>query len=597
MKQQGHAPLTPACRGDIGSPYVSSMILRGRRVVLVPASSSTTTTTTSKDLSSLWCWHAAAWIGGRSRRSSQQTDSRGRWLTTRIYAVGEGWTGALGTGRIDQTIQGHFDVEEQEDADLPVPMELPPTRSSTNQQEQASTTVVRSVSVGWGHTAAILQTTMPDDATTTNTENKNLHHQLLPPLQSQLFVTGRSQEFSSLLRLRRLPHWLRQYAVQQTLRNTEESLDDVSTRIDPASLITRLTSYLSETLDHSDGNTTTEHAAQSHQSFLRRFTAMDDFPNDQVPQTVVCSAGFSAILTESGHLYTFGLNAYGQCGTGQVNNNVWTPQRVTGLNSEFANMPRQSMEQSYPIVSVALGLQHGLCLNDRGEMFAFGKGDHGQLGQAIAMEESHTALPIRKACELINDDDDDNPGGGKPMYIPLGRIQQIAAGMLHCAALTENNQVLLWGKYILNKVHGDNPRAAAADARLPILLRGLPSGLAIVQLACGSHHTAFLLEDGSVWGVGISTDTKEPMHTPVCLIPPGLIELPVRQFTAHMDRTTIVGKDGRQVLQVHLWKDPSLQEYAMFTPAWVERLLEDDPQRTIQQIHRSWIHSVVVTSE
>ena len=34
-----------------------------------------------------------------------------------VYSVGEGWTGALGTGHLDLHVPGHFDDELHEDED------------------------------------------------------------------------------------------------------------------------------------------------------------------------------------------------------------------------------------------------------------------------------------------------------------------------------------------------------------------------------------------------------------------------------------------------------------------------------------------------
>jgi alpha-tubulin suppressor-like RCC1 family protein len=133
------------------------------------------------------------------------------------------------------------------------------------------------------------------------------------------------------------------------------------------------------------------------------------------------------------------------------------------------------------------------------------------------------------------------------------------------------------------------------DSRIPSILTGLPEGSTVEQIACGSHHTSVLLSDGSVWAVGISADTKTPMHDPIELIPKGILQLPVRQFDAHMDRTTVVGADGRQVLQVHLWSDPELREFAIFTPPYVDRLLDEHETMRIREIHRSWKHTIIVT--
>jgi alpha-tubulin suppressor-like RCC1 family protein len=170
--------------------------------------------------------------------------------------------------------------------------------------------------------------------------------------------------------------------------------------------------------------------------------------------------------------------------------------------------------------------------------------------------------------------------------------------MIHSAALEEDsNHVFVWGKHAIPLQPNSEPGKIASDARLPVRLSGLPENLKVLRVACGSHHTAVLLEDGSVWAVGVTTDTKQPLHTPVQLIEPGVVDMPVRQFAAHMDRTTVIGASGRQVLQVHLWEDEDNQEYAVFTPAWVDLLLDGDSALRIREVHRSWLHTVVVTDK
>jgi alpha-tubulin suppressor-like RCC1 family protein len=475
---------------------------------------------------------------------------RRRSFATSLYAVGEGWTGALGTGRFDETIQGHQDDDETGGStDMPVKVLL----------QSETFTNIKSVAVGWGHTAMIAN--------------------------DQVFVTGRPHDFSNLLRLRRLPKVLRDYAVRQsTLQgNDYEGLD-------PTSLVGRFVTYFSDSFLTKNENWD----SAEEQSIMSTFTKVD-LPNNEIPVSVECSAGVTAVVTKSGAVYTFGLNSYGQCGVGYSANNVWQPQRVVGLSADYASGPRAEIPQSFPIVSVKLGLQHALCLNSEGELFAFGKGDRGQIGRDPIVDEQLWAAPVTKSLEVIEQDSSSSTPM-KPVYHKLKPIQHISAGMLHSAALDANNNVFVWGKNVLPKQFAvDKPGAVAADSKLPFRINGLPSHLQILELSCGSHHTAFLLEDGSVWAVGVSSDTREPIHEPVMMIPPNIIELPVRQFESHMDRTTVVGKDGQQVLQVHLWKDPELQEYAVFTPSWVDQLLEEDSTMRIRSVHRGWIHTIIAT--
>ncbi len=497
-------------------------------------------------------------FGMISARGGIKRRLRPRTRQFAVYAVGEGWTGALGIGNFQEDVPGHYDDEE--DFTTLKPMYTGP---------------VHSVATGWGHTAVLTQ-------------------------DRELLLTGRPHDFSALLRLKRLPKMIRDYSVRQTVESTVLDSPKMKTEsrgidlFNPTELVGSLVSWLSDSLSP---DTKAWEAARS-QSILSTLTAMEAAEgNVHQPVAVACSAGFSAFITKEGHLYAFGLNSYGQCGSGYTVNNLWHPTRVTGLSSDFAEGPRAQMDQSFPIMQVELGLQHAICLNSEGEVFCWGKGERGQLGQEVIMGESHTALPVKKAFSFAGQQDVVAAfvGNSKPVYERIGKVRQVAAGMIHSAALTDDNRVLIWGKHVLPAFGDDVGKKIASDATLPYILHGLPSSLRVEKIACGSHHTAMLLEDGSVWAVGVASDDKVPIHIPVQLVPAGVIEIPVRQFAAHMDRTTIVGNSGRAVHQVHLWKDPEIQEYAMFTPPWLDQLLLQDGDMAIREVHRSWVHSVVVT--
>jgi alpha-tubulin suppressor-like RCC1 family protein len=238
-------------------------------------------------------------------------------------------------------------------------------------------------------------------------------------------------------------------------------------------------------------------------------------------------------------------------------------------------------------------------------MFAFGKGDRGQLGNDSVTNESHTALPITKAV-IMNDD-----YTAKVEYHALQPISQIASGMIHSAAYEPStNSVYVWGKHILpfstDETIATGPAhqtglmkrmiardKIASDARIPVLVNGLPPEQSILQIACGSHQTSILLEDGSVWMMGITSDTKRPLHHPICVVEAGIIDLStLTQFAGHMDRTTIVF-DG-QVIHVQLWDNPEYQKEAVFTPSWVDELKMNYPSARIREVHRSWLHTAIV---
>lgn len=437
-----------------------------------------------------------------------------------VYAVGEGWTGALGTGSLDQSVSGHDDEEQLID---------PPVLVYPG--------AVRSVAAGWGHSAVVTE-------------------------EGRLLVCGRPHDFLTLLRLKRLPSFLRHYAAQHALRYNETG--DV-----PDSLSGRVVSWMMGKDDQPEGPW--RDARRS--SIQPEFTPME-IPAGEVASSVVASAGLTAVLSDKGRLFTFGLNHHGQCGIGKTSNNVWTPEPVIAEDGRAKQ----------PFASVALGLQHGIALDTEGNLFVWGKGERGQLG----LQEKQVcefATPLTQFRRASQD--------GRQRWTDDLRVKRIAAGMNHSAIVTDENLVFIWGKNMAKPTAQEDLGKPAVDAMTPIPVRGLPQDTAVEEISCGSHHTAVLLEDGSIWAVGFATDNSQPMLEAVEVLPPGMIDMPCSSFAAHFDRTTVVGKDGSQVLQVHLGSDEELQEQAVFTPVWCD-YFED---KTIQSVHRGWLHTLIVTAD
>jgi alpha-tubulin suppressor-like RCC1 family protein len=94
------------------------------------------------------------------------------------------------------------------------------------------------------------------------------------------------------------------------------------------------------------------------------------------------SACLTAITTESGRTFLYGDNRHGQCGNGDPCDRVWDPTELVGV--------REGDRMS----GVALGFQHGLGLTHSGSVYAWGKGDRGQLGIGGAQSNAvATVLP------------------------------------------------------------------------------------------------------------------------------------------------------------------------------------------------------------
>eukprot|EP00980_Cylindrotheca_fusiformis_P009892 scaffold2189_cov116-Cylindrotheca_fusiformis.AAC.12 len=440
-----------------------------------------------------------------------------------IYAVGEGWTGAMGQEFVLKKISGHFDEEDIETPALIYPYDD-----------------IQQAAIGWGSTAFL-------------------------DTQGQVQQIGRPQDLISLLRMNRMPRRIR---------------DMANSHSDPAET-TIVGSMVSKLIGFATGGDEDELWSLAKElSLLKEWTKLDltaqiDGSTKQIGDTSIsqieCSAGFMALIGKSGTLYTTGLNNRGQCGIGKLSNNVWTPERVRGI-SISEKKGSESGEQDQPVVQVALGFQHAFALTRTGQLYSWGKGSRGQLGRELGADEDSTARSMNLDYSVV----------------------QVASGNHHGALLTDDNEVCVWGKNMGRIDNDEDSSKKATDATLPEPVVGLPSDAKVLRVSCGSHHTSILLDDGSVYAMGIASDEAVPILDPVELLPAGQLELPLRQFEAHFDRTTMIDNQG-QAIQAHLWKDETLREHCSFTPPYVDTLL--DMGQTIESIHRGWLHTIIVTKQ
>ena len=577
-----------------------------------------------------------------------------------VFVTGHGWTGALGLGRevmVDGEISDGSLVAGGEGTEELIELRrdaLVSCGGSNSNSAADESPIVTAAAAGWGHSAFIGQ-----DASTGSTS---------------LYVAGRPQDFQTMLRLKRLPPFLRRYIVSNSLK-----YDDGTTRPD-REIVKAARGTMARFVDAIMSAGTQERENMEKKGLdeveirygLYPTPYKVELPDGDEPAVVTdgsnshvlaASAGLTAVIGKSGTLYAFGLNHRGQCGVGEKDLfNIWDPTPVAGLsmrppptgdaeNEDETNdesetetntddetekkkkrkKGRAALKQDRPIVSAALGLQHGLALDDNGQLYSFGKGARGQLGIPAPGENESRAIsdieysghPVTHFCaeytmdaqlEMLNSDEKvvDVPKKNKLLAGDEARVTRIGCGLNHSAAITASNRAWIWGKNVLpydaspDGIGTKSPKTVkfAEDATLPALVTGLPPGIAILDVACGSHHTAFLLEDGSVYAIGVATDTVQPIYGgAVEIIPPDTIDMPPRQFTSHFDRTTVVGKHGDQVLEVQLWSHEELREGAAFEPGWLDPLLTylDDScsnehvERGVRHVHKGWIHTLVTT--
>ena len=464
---------------------------------------------------------------------------------TNVYVSGHGWTGALGQGSDIMTDSQKSSVSPSERDNDFISLDIPN---------------VTNAAAGWGHTALI------------TSDNK-------------LLVCGRPYDFQQLMRLYRMPSLVRRLTVMNSMMLEKGEEPGIFAKI------------IDGVFRNNDKNTIDEYKRAIFPNFIEFQLPNDDVPveNNSSGKTLAASAGLTAVIGESGKLYTFGLNQRGQCGIGnRKTHHVWEPQPV--IMKKLEDVSGVEGEELQDIVHVDLGLQHVLALNKNGELFGWGKGSRGQLGQAAFKSENYddgkvstvdleyAAIPIDE-FEIVTETSRDILRGND------ANVTSAAAGWNHSACITESNHAFIWGKNAMAEMK--DGRLDPVDAPSPTLVKGLPSGMKINNVSCGSHHTAFLMEDNSVYALGIATDTAMPIgEEAVQVVPPGLVS-DLKQFTSHHDRTTIVTEDD-EVLELQMWSTDELRSSAIFEPEWVEEITSDGS--TIESVHRGWLHSLVLTS-
>lgn len=124
-------------------------------------------------------------------------------------------------------------------------------------------------------------------------------------------------------------------------------------------------------------------------------------------------------MTESGRLFTFGSNEFGQLGLGH-NTNVLKPSCVKSLKPD-------------KVVRVACGKAHTVVAMESGKMFGFGSNTEGQLGIGRHPES------VNKPVEIVG-------GLGEP-------VAQLEAGSQHTMALGKSGSLYVWGRLRVMQPH------------------------------------------------------------------------------------------------------------------------------------------------
>ena len=175
--------------------------------------------------------------------------------------------------------------------------------------------------------------------------------------------------------------------------------------------------------------------------------------------------------TRSASLLTWGDGTDGQLGH--------TPVARSGLMNSYVELLPRSLAPmaGAPVRSLAGGLNHTLCVDGDGALWAWGKGDCGKLGTGKG--EKSSEAPARVAALE---------------GVPLAAV---ACGDFHSAALDEQGRVYTWGwggSYFGG--YGMLGHGGTDEHKTPKLVESLVAeGCAIRAVSCGEAHTLLLTDD------------------------------------------------------------------------------------------------------
>ncbi|CAG5121445.1 unnamed protein product, partial [Candidula unifasciata] len=190
--------------------------------------------------------------------------------------------------------------------------------------------------------------------------------------------------------------------------------------------------------------------------------------NDRVTQ-VACGDEHTALIVESGRVFMFGLNDWGQLGLGQeVKPGVNKPSCIKTLKHEKSKL-------------VACGRSHTLISTEAGHIYSFGSNCEGQLGIADAPDQ----YTPRHVVSLV------------PAHYTM-----LSAGSDSSMALTEDGRLFVWGG------NEDGKLGLGEDIPSSSVPEHLEFDHPVVCVSCGYYHTAVVTGDGKLYTMGESDGGK-----------------------------------------------------------------------------------------
>jgi alpha-tubulin suppressor-like RCC1 family protein len=176
-------------------------------------------------------------------------------------------------------------------------------------------------------------------------------------------------------------------------------------------------------------------------------------------QTVAAGGSHSASIDESGKLWSWGRDDYGQLGDSATMTNQSTPVAVL---------------TSFTFTQVTAGGLHTVALDSTGKLWSWGYDYQGQLGNDTALTKQATPVAV------LSD----------------RTFTQVAAGAYHTVALDNTGKLWSWGADNSGQLGND---AVLTNQATPVAVL---SDRTFSQVSAGEYHTVALDNTGKLWSWG-----------------------------------------------------------------------------------------------
>lgn len=181
-------------------------------------------------------------------------------------------------------------------------------------------------------------------------------------------------------------------------------------------------------------------------------------------------------LTQSGQLYSWGLNDAGQLG---ICLSVYEACAVE-------HSPGPMLVAGAPAFgSISAGARHSVGVTREGKAYGWGENQYGQVGREVLYEGADKETESEVVQERYF----------SPVRIAKGYdFRSLSAGASHTAGITQEGKAYSWGSNLFGQL-GDRTRL---DRDVP----GQVMGYSFLQVSAGGYHTVGLTQDRVLYGWG-----------------------------------------------------------------------------------------------